>query len=74
MENKIEEKAWQLLWTTYPKLRNLVMDGFAVPANNCAEEDANASKAACCAQPCAFAVRTVTATRQGFLTGKGQLC
>ena len=30
-------------------------------------------KAACCAQPCAYVVRTVTASRQGFLTGKEQL-
>ena len=26
-----------------PKLRNLAMDGFAVLANKCAEEDANVS-------------------------------
>jgi len=30
-------------------------------------------KAACCAQPCAYAVRIVTMTRQGFLPGKGPL-
>ena len=44
MENKIEEKAWRPLWTTDPKLRNLAMNGFAVLANKCAEEDANVSK------------------------------
>ena len=44
VETKIQEKAWRPLWTTYPKLRNLVMNGFAVLANKCAEEDANVSK------------------------------
>ena len=44
VENKIEEKAWRLLRTTYPKLRNLAMNGFSVLANKCAEEDANASR------------------------------
>ena len=68
VENKREEKAWRPLWTTDPKLRNLAMNGFAVLANRCAEEDTD-----CCAQHCAHAVRTVTATRQGFLTGKEQL-
>ena len=29
---------------TYPKLRNLAMNGFAVLANSCAEEDVNATK------------------------------
>ena len=55
------------------KLRNLAMNGFAVLANK--EEDANASqfKVACCVQPCAYVVRTVTAIRQDFLTGRGQL-
>jgi len=43
VENKTEEKAWRPLWTTEPKLRNLAMDGFAVLANKCAEEDANVS-------------------------------
>ena len=43
VENKIEEKAWRPLWTTDPKLGNLAMNRFAVPANKCAEEDANAS-------------------------------
>ena len=44
VENKREEKAWRPLWTTDPKLRNLSMNGFAVLANKCAEEDANVSK------------------------------
>ena len=44
METKIEEKAWQPLWTTYPKLRNLNKNGFAVLANKCAEKDANVSR------------------------------
>ena len=44
VENKIEEKAWQPLWTTDPKLRNLAMNGFTVLANRCAEEDANVSR------------------------------
>ena len=44
VENKIEKKPWRPLWTTYPKLRNLAMNGFAVLANKCAEEDANASR------------------------------
>ena len=44
METKIEEKTWRPLWTTYPKLRNLVMNGFAVLANKCAEKDANVSR------------------------------
>ena len=44
METKIEEKAWRPLWTTYPKLKNLAMNGFVVLANKCAEEDANVSK------------------------------
>ena len=43
VENKREEKAWRPLWTTDPKLRNLAMNGFAVLANRCAEEDANVS-------------------------------
>ena len=43
MENKIEEKACRPLWTTEPKLRNLAMNGFAVHANKCPEEDANVS-------------------------------
>ena len=41
VETKIEEKAWRPLWTTYPKLRTLSMNGFAVLANKCAEENAN---------------------------------
>ena len=44
METNIEEKAWRPLWTTYSKLRNLVMNGFAVLANKCAEEDTNVSR------------------------------
>ena len=44
LENRIEEKAWQPLWTTYPKLRNLAVNEFAVLANKCAEEDAYASR------------------------------
>ena len=40
----IDEKAQRPLWTTYPKLRNLAINGFAVLANKCAEEDANASR------------------------------
>ena len=44
VENKIEEKAWQLLWTTYPKLRNLAMNRFAILANKCAGEDATAPR------------------------------
>ena len=44
VENKIVEKAWRPLWTTYPKLRNLAINGFAVLENSCAEEDANATK------------------------------
>ena len=44
VENKIEEKARRPLWTTYPKLRNLAINGFAVLENSCAEEDANASR------------------------------
>ena len=44
VENKRGEKAWGHLWTTDPKLRNLSMNGFAVLANKCAEEDANVSK------------------------------
>ena len=44
VETKIEEKAWRPLWTTYPKLRNLAMNGFAVLANKCAEKDANVSR------------------------------
>ena len=31
-------------------------------------------KAAYCALPCVYVMRTVTATKQGFMTGKGQLC
>ena len=41
VENITEEKAWRPLWTTYPKLRNLPINGFAVLANKCAEKDAN---------------------------------
>ena len=44
MENKIEEKVWQPLWTTYLQLRNFAMNGFTVLANKCAEDDANASR------------------------------
>ena len=44
VENNIDEKAQRPLWTTYPKLRNLAINGFAVLANKCAEEDANASR------------------------------
>ena len=46
METKTEERVWQPLWTTYPKLRNLamIMNGFAEPANKCAEKDANVSR------------------------------
>ena len=33
VENKIEEMMWRPLWTTYPKLRNLAMNGFAELAN-----------------------------------------
>ena len=44
METEIEEKAWRPLWTTYPKLRNLAMNRFAVLANKCAEKDANVSR------------------------------
>ena len=44
VKNKREEKAWQPLWTTDPKLRNLAMNGFTVLANRCAEEDASVSK------------------------------
>ena len=44
VETEIEEKAWQPLWTTDPKLRNLAMNGFTVLANRCAEEDASVSK------------------------------
>ena len=43
VETQIEEKAWRPLWTTYPKLRNLAINGFAVLANKCAEKDANVS-------------------------------
>ena len=42
VENKIGEMAWRPKWTTYPKLRNLAMNGFAALANKCAEVDANA--------------------------------
>ena len=38
VETKKEEKAWRPLWTTYPKLRNLAMNGIAVLANKCAEK------------------------------------
>ena len=44
VETKIEEKAWQPLWTTDPKLRNLAMNGFAVLVNKCAEKEANVSR------------------------------
>ena len=44
VETKIEEKAWRPLWTTYPKLRNLAMNGFAVLANTYAEEDEKKKK------------------------------
>ena len=44
VETKIQEKAWRPLWTTYPKLRNLAMNGFALLANKCAEKDANVSR------------------------------
>ena len=44
MENKAKEKTWRPLCTTYPKIKNLAMNGFAVLANSCAEEDANATK------------------------------
>ena len=44
VETKTEEKVWQPLWTTYPKLRNLAMNVFAEPANKCAEKDANVSR------------------------------
>ena len=44
MKTKIEEKACRPLCTAYPKLRNLVMNGFAVLANKRAEEDANVSR------------------------------
>ena len=44
VENKIEKKAWQPLWTTYPKLKNLAMNRFVVLTNKGAEEDANVSR------------------------------
>ena len=44
-----------------PKFRNLAMNGFSVLANKRAEE--YAIKAACCVQPCANVVKTVTAIR-----------
>ena len=44
VENKIEKKAWRLLWTAYPKLKNLAMNRFVVLANKRAEEDANVSR------------------------------
>ena len=44
VETKMEEKPRRPLWTTYPKLRNLAINGFAVLENSCAEEDANASR------------------------------
>ena len=44
VENKIEENAWRPLWTTYPKLRNLAMNRFAILATKCAEEDATAPR------------------------------
>ena len=40
VETKIEKKALRPL-STYPKLRTLSMNGFAVLANKCAEENAN---------------------------------
>ena len=30
VETEIEEKAWRPFWTTYPKLKNLAMNGYAV--------------------------------------------
>ena len=44
METKTEEKEWRPLWTIYPKLRNLAMNGIAVLANKCAEKDGNVSR------------------------------
>ena len=44
VETKIEEKAWRSLWTTYHRLRNVAVNGFAVLANKCAEKDANVSR------------------------------
>ena len=43
VETKIEKKALRPL-STYPKLRNLAVNGFAVLANKCAEQDANVSR------------------------------
>ncbi len=44
VETRIEEKAWRPVWTTYPRLRNVAVNGFAVLANKCAEKDANVSR------------------------------
>ena len=44
LRKTIEENAWRPLWTTYPRLKNLAMNGSAIPANKCAEEDAHASR------------------------------
>ena len=44
VENKTGEKAWRPLRITYPKIRNLALNGFAVLANKCAEKDANVSR------------------------------
>ena len=43
VETKIEKKALRHL-STYTRLRNLAMNGFAVLANKRAEKDANVSK------------------------------
>ena len=62
VETKVEEMPWRPLWTTYPKLRNLDVNGSAVPANRCAEKKKKKM----------FQGRPVC-DYQGYLTGKGQL-
>ena len=40
----VENRGKGVATSTSPDLRNLAMNGFAVLANKCAEEDANASR------------------------------
>ena len=67
VETKTEEKAWRPLWTTDPKLQESCYERIRCTCKQVCRERGKCFKAACCAQPCAYA------TRQGFLTGKGQL-
>ena len=69
VETKKEEKAWRPLWT---KLGNSQVQESCYERIRCTckqvcTERCKCFRAACCAQSCAYA------SRQGFLTGKGQL-